>query len=312
MSALRQKNKVIISGASGFVGSHLKVLFEEMGSEVVEISRQSAAPNKMSWHYFLSNPVQADVWIHLAGKAHDINGTADGAAYDTANFVLTRQFYDAFCNSDAKIFIFMSSVKAAADQVEGILKESDEPDPKTPYGISKLKAEQYLLEHLPEGKKVYLLRPCMIHGPGNKGNLNLLFNLVQKGIPWPLASFQNKRSFLSIDNLCAVIEKLFQGQAPSGIYQLADDDPLSTNDLIALIGESIGRKVKLWHISPSLIRIFANFGDIFGLPLNSSRLQKLTESYVVDNQKIKSTLQIELPVNARTGLIQTIKSFQNI
>jgi len=303
------EQKILISGISGFVGSNLENWLTQRDYKITGISRKSNANNRISWHEFYTGKNDSNVWIHLAGKAHDICSTSDINVYDVANYELTCRFFDAFCQSQAKSFIFMSSVKAAADQVEGILRETDQPNPKTPYGLSKLKAERYLLKQLPEGKKVYILRPCMIHGSGNKGNLNLLFNFVQKGLPWPLAAFENGRSFLSIDNLCTVVEKLCEGYAPSGIYQLADDDSLSTNDLIALMGDSIGRKVKFWFISPSVIRMFAKFGDVLGLPLNSSRLQKLTESYIVDNLKIKTTLQIKLPVNARTGLIKTIKSF---
>lgn len=302
---------ILISGISGFVGANLQSWLLNKGNEVWGISRKATGISQIHWEEVLERGHRSDVWIHLAGKAHDIKGASEAAAYNIVNYDLTCRFFDAFCRSDAQVFIFMSSVKAAADHVEGVLKETDEPDPKTPYGISKLKAERYMLEHLPEGKKVYILRPCMIHGPGNKGNLNLLFNLVKKGIPWPLAAFDNSRSFLSIDNLCTVVEKLLHGQAASGIYQVADDEPLSTNELIALVGASMGRKIRLWHISPPIIRAFAKFGDVLVLPLNSSRLQKLTESYVVDNKKIKTALQIELPVNARTGLMQTIESFQS-
>ena len=113
-------------------------------------------------------------------------------------------------------------------------------DPKTPYGQSKQQAEQYIMSaKLPENKRVFIIRPCMIHGPGNKGNLNLLFSVVKKGIPYPLAAYKNKRSFLSIDNLCFAMQQLIIQPIPSGIYQLSDDEALSTNDLISLIGESL-------------------------------------------------------------------------
>src|SRR5690606_27975560 len=109
--------------------------------------------------------------------------------------------------------------------------------PLTPYGKSKLEAELYLLaQKLPERKRLFIIRPCMIHGPGNKGNLNLLYKVVEKGIPWPLAAFHNERSFLSIDNLSFLIEKmLMHTDLASGVYNFADDDALSTNSLVKLI-----------------------------------------------------------------------------
>lgn len=153
----------------------------------------------------------------------------------------------------------------------------------------------------------------MIHGPGNKGNLNLLYKVVDKGIPWPLANFENQRSFLSIDNLNFLILEMIENKGvSSGIYNLADDKPLSTNELVKIIANSSGKKEKLWHISADLIYSLAKLGDTLKFPLNSERLKKLTESYVVSNQKIKTALKIEkLPLSAEEGLKKTIRSFKN-
>jgi len=153
----------------------------------------------------------------------------------------------------------------------------------------------------------------MIHGPGNKGNLNLLYKLISKGIPYPLAAFENKRSFLSIENLCFVIHELLErDDIPSGIYNVADDEVLSTNDLIKLIAIASERSPKLWKIYPALIRFFAKLGDLLNLPLTTERLNKLTENYLVDNSKIKHALGKEFPTHAQDGIIKTISSFQNL
>ncbi len=161
-----------------------------------------------------------------------------------------------------------------------------------------------------EGKKVYVLRPCMIHGPGNKGNLNLLYQLVNKKIPWPLGAFENRRSFLSIDNLAYCIVRLLHEPVPSGVYHLADDEPVSTNELIGLIARSKGRKAKIWYLPKGFVMVIARMGGILHLPLNTERLQKLTESYVVSNKKIKQAVGIKnMPVTAYEGLTKTLKSF---
>ena len=140
----------------------------------------------------------------------------------------------------------MSSVKAVADGVEGVLDESVIPSPVTAYGKSKLAAEEYILsQKLPKGKRVYILRPCMIHGPNNKGNLNLLYHFVKKGIPYPFGSFENKRSFVSIDNLCFVIKELIENKnIPSGVYNISDDQALSTNELVRNDGRSASKTGK--------------------------------------------------------------------
>jgi nucleoside-diphosphate-sugar epimerase len=250
--------------------------------------------------------------VHLAGKAHDLKKTSIPNEYYESNYELTKLVFEAFLISKASKFIFMSSVKAAADEIDGILTEQTIPIPKTHYGISKMQAENYILNQpLTEGKRVYILRPCMIHGPGNKGNLNLLFSLVSKKIPWPLGAFENKRSFCSIDNLMFIFKELIEREdIPSGIYNVADDEPLSINELINLIAQSQNRKSYVWKIPKGIIVRLSKLGDVLHLPLNSERLQKLTDSYVVSNQKIKDAIDKPLPVSSKEGLLKTFQSFK--
>lgn len=247
----------------------------------------------------------------MAGKAHDLKNVSNPNDYYEANFELTKQLFDSFLNSDASIFIYMSSVKAVADTLDLELTEETIPNPKTHYGISKNKAENYILsKEIDDNKKVYILRPCMIHGPGNKGNLNLLYKLVVKGIPWPLGSFNNKRSFLSIDNLIFVVQELLiSKEIPSGVYNLSDDDSLSTNELIQLICVALQKNNKIYNFPKSFVIGISKLGDILKLPINSERLKKLTENYVVNNNKITNAIKKKLPINAKEGLMATIKSF---
>lgn len=303
---MNAKPKIILTGATGFVGANLMQYLSSNDFETKELSLRSE-----NWLNFSDKDF--DAIIHLAGKAHDLKKTSNPEEYYEVNFELTKELYNAFLNSEAKKFIFISSVKASADSVDGVLSEEREPNPQTDYGKSKLMAEEYIQSQaLPEGKSYYILRPCMIHGPGNKGNLNLLYKVVEKGMPYPLAAFDNQRSFLTVDNLCFVIKSLIEKEIPSGVYHTADDEPLSTNQLIEFIAGSLGRKPSLWRINKGLIKKLASLGDILHLPLNSERLQKLTESYVVSNAKMKAALQIKLlPIAAKEGMINTIKSFIN-
>lgn len=299
--------KTIITGSSGFVGKNLTAYLNKQDIEVQGLSLRAT-----DWKNHIYKP--ANAIIHLAGKAHDTANTSSADEYFIVNRDLTIELFQEFLKSDSKDFFFFSSVKAVADTVEGVLYENIMPKAVTPYGQSKLEAETYLLnQKLPAGKRLFIIRPCMIHGPGNKGNLNLLYKVVQKGIPWPLAAFENQRSFLSIDNLSFLVHQMLQNEnVPSGIYNFADDDPISTNQLIKIIGKASGRKTKLWNVSSSFINGVAKVGDIIKLPLNSERLKKLTESYVVSNQKIKNTLSInKLPLSAEEGLVKTIQSFKN-
>lgn len=295
---------VLLTGSSGFVGQNLGPFLSEHGFQASPISLRG------DWQQSL--PEQYDAIIHLAGKAHDTKNTSVPGEYFQVNTELTKQLFDQFLKSDAQDFIYFSSVKAVADTVDGTLTEEAVPNPRTPYGQSKWQAEQYLSnQSLPSGKRLFILRPCMIHGPGNKGNLNLLYQVASKGLPWPLAAFDNKRSFLSIDNLNYVIGRVLENAGiPGGTYNLADDEALSTNELIKLIGEAMDKKPSLWSLSRGFVRSLAKLGDTLRLPLNSERLKKLTESYVIVNSKIKSVLDIDrFPVSAKEGLLKTLRSF---
>ncbi|WP_195281309.1 NAD-dependent epimerase/dehydratase family protein [Parabacteroides johnsonii] len=307
--------RILITGVHGFVGGNLvKALKEDneiYGLDIIAPEKDGVIKT-YSWNEFERRDIpEVDAVIHLAGKAHDTKNRSKAQVYFDVNTGLTQKIYDYFRNSFAKKFVFFSSVKAAADQVAGdILTEEVVPSPKGPYGESKIKAEEYILGKWPADKSVYILRPCMIHGPGNKGNLNLLYNVVKKGIPWPLGAFENKRTFTSIDNLCYVVEGLLTKEVSSGIYHMADDEALSTNELIAIICEATGQMAHIWHLNKKMMEMVASVGGCLHLPLNKERLAKLTENYVVSNVKIKSALGVDkMPVRAKDGLIKTIKSF---
>lgn len=272
--------RILITGSHGFVGSNLI----EALSEAHEIIR---------WDVRENQPLpEVDAVIHLAGLAHDTKHTTDEDAYFKVNTLLTQQIYSRFLESTAKKFIFFSSIKAQ--------------DGDTPYAKSKKNAEEYIISRT-DKKKVYILRPCMIHGKGVKGNLPLLFKVMKAGIPWPLAAFENQRSFASIGNVCFVVSELLTKDVESGIYNLSDDEPISTNELVELICKCQGKSVRLWRIPRAVMTICAQIGDILNLPLNTERLGKLTENYVVDNSSIKQALGIEvMPVGTKEGLKSTI------
>ena len=304
---------VYITGASGFVGNNLINYLQKHNKEVVGVSRvANGATQTLDYTHFQQQvKIDASAIIHLAGKAHDLKNVDKPESYFKVNFGLTKEVFDNFLASETNIFIYMSSVKAVKDVTTGVLTENEIPTPATAYGKSKLKAEQYILSNLPENKRVYILRPCMIHGPGNKGNLNLLYKLVSKGIPWPLGDFRNKRSFLSVENLCFVIKELLDRKdIPSGVYQVADDLSLSTNTVIELLGKSLGIKVRIWNLPQTWVNAMAQLGNYLRLPLNTERLQKLTEDYEVSNSKIVEVMQKKMPVSAEQGLNLTFKSFR--
>ena len=307
--------KILITGTGGFVGMNLiptLLKYYEVDGIDLHDKYNVCLNNFFTWSD-LEKLDEYEIVIHLAGIAHDTSNSTESKIYYDVNLGLTKKIFDYFLKSDSEKFIFFSSVKAVSDSVnDNILTEDDAPGPKTPYGQSKLAAEQYILDQkLPPGKKVYILRPCMIHGPGNKGNLNLLYNIVKKGIPYPLGAFHNLRSFTSIENMIFIIREFIEKDIEPGIYQVADDEPISTNEIVELIASTLNKNLRIWKIPKRLIRTIAKTGDWIYFPLNSERLKKLTESYVVSNSKLKSAFGIKnLPVSVRNGLKYTFESFE--
>ena len=310
--------QILITGIHGFVGSNLVKALAPYhtiyGLDIVAPKKEGVVKT-FSWDDLDDGRIpDVDVIIHLAGKAHDTKNKAKADVYFKVNTGLTEKIFDYFKKSQTSKFIFFSTAKAAADRVDGVLTEDVVPSPVGPYGESKIAAEKYILAGaagLKEGQRYYILRPCMIHGPGNKGNLNLLYKVVSKGIPWPLGAFDNKRTFTSVDNICFVVRQLAERDVDSGIYNMGDDEPVSTNQLIRIICDELGKKVRIWNISKGLMTSAAKLGGLLHLPLDPERLRKLTENYVSSNAKIKNALGIEkMPVDAIDGLHRTIRSFR--
>lgn len=331
--------KILITGIHGFVGSNLVVALskehEIYGLDIIAPEKEGVVKT-YSWDDLDSGRVAGvDAIVHLAGKAHDTKNQAAADVYFKINRDLTIKIFDYFCaHPTIKKFVFFSTAKAAADKVDGVLTEDVVPAPVGPYGESKIAAEKYILSKFKEfnglrslredplepieqlkrtSKDVYIFRPCMIHGPGNKGNLNLLYNVVKKGIPWPLGAFENRRTFTSIENICFAVNGVLTKDVPSGIYNMGDDEALSTNELIEEICKSLGRKAHIWNLPKGLMTGMAKVGGWLHLPLNPERLRKLTENYISSNEKIKKALGVDrMPVDAREGLKTTLESFAEV
>lgn len=314
--------KMLITGIHGFVGSNLVAYLAPKngiyGLDIIAPEKDGVVKT-YSWGDLDAGLVpEVDAIVHLAGKAHDTKNQSAADVYFKVNTGLTQKIFDYFlAHPTIKKFVLFSTAKAAADKVEGVLTEDIVPSPVGPYGESKIAAEQYILntmkKHPDEFKDrgVYIFRPCMIHGPGNKGNLNLLYNVVKKGIPWPLGAFENRRTFTSIENICFAVNGVLTQDVASGIYNMGDDEALSTNELIEEICQSLGKRAHIWRLPKGLMNGIARVGGFLHLPLNQERLRKLTENYVSSNAKIKKALGVDcMPVTARDGLKKTLASFK--
>lgn len=295
--------KTIILGSSGFIGQNL--IKRNPNSEGVSL-RDGNWKNQIS---------DAEVIINLVGKAHDHKGTATEQDFRYANVDLAKEIFNEFLKSNAKLLIHISSI-AAQEEFESSkpLKEENQCHPFSSYGKTKREAEEWLLQqNLPEKKKLIILRPPMVHGEGDKGNLGLLYKLISKGIPYPLASFDNKRSFISIDNFSYFINQIIENKEllENGIYHISDDEAVSTKEIIEIIKKVENNNTLNLSLPKVLVKFLAKIGDIIPLPLNTKRLKKMTGDLVVSNQKIKNALGItQLPISAKKGIEIAIKSFK--
>jgi nucleoside-diphosphate-sugar epimerase len=295
---MKYKLNIFITGSSGFVGTNFLNYFED----------------KYYFKKYNKNTeilIQEDAVLHFAGKAHDLKNTINPNEYFEINSDLTKEIFNTFVKSSAEVFIFLSSIKVYSNINMLNVTEDFPTNPDSFYGKSKLLAEDYILNtKIPDNKRFYILRPSLILGKKHKGNIELLYNFIKKGYPWPLTAFNNRRSYCYIENLFYVIDKLINNkEIPSGIYNVCDDIPISTNQLIDLISKSTNQKLYMLYIPKFIIKTLAKFGDIFKLPFNSFTVQKITDSFVINNNKIKAALKSELPYSTQDGILKINKNF---
>ena len=307
--------RIFITGVSGFIGVNLIkylgahdnfILFGHSRNVAKAKIQLSGLPIELIETYSseIFNKLKIDTVVHLAGIAHDLSNQYKPSDYYQVNCENTKIIFNEFIKSKAKKFVFLSSIKAAVDVSLQPVDEIIQPAPVTDYGKSKLKAEEYIQSvNLEDGKRAYIFRPCMIHGHGNKGNLNLLYRYAKTGLPYPFGAFRNQRSFLSMDNLNFIFQAFLNKDIPSGIYHLADDGMISTKDLFQLIGSEIGNKPIVWNLPSKLVE------SLFSLIGKRATLRKLTEDMMVSNQKLLQYIEQPLPVKMSDGLKKTIHSF---
>jgi nucleoside-diphosphate-sugar epimerase len=305
--------KILITGIQGFVGRQLVHLYQDE-HELFGLDQVSEDMNGVQ-HIFTYRELKimpdVDVVIHAAGKSIDTMDMNKSLEYFETNVGLTRIIFDWFNQSKATMFIYFSSVKAAADIVNNtVLTEDFPPKPFGPYGESKMMAEKYVLEQWTAGKKVYVLRPAILHGCGMMGNANLemMLKWIRKGWPYVFGKFTCRRSYTTMDNLSFVLKRMLVMDLPVGIYNVADDDTLTFLETYELLCAAMGKKPKVLHISKWILYVAAQWGSLFHCMYNKYQYEKLNNDFVVSNAKLKAALEVDaMPVNAVDGMMRSVR-----
>jgi nucleoside-diphosphate-sugar epimerase len=320
---------ILVTGATGFIGRHLLPVLHQQGW-------QTTAAVRDDFRQPLSIPIKAiqvgeiddmtdwqeallgiDTVIHLAGRSHILHETISNpeAAFIKVNTKGTINLVKQSLKAGVNHFIFVSSIHAMAAESDDILNENSPCHPDSPYGGSKLQAEQALINLAKDSNMTWtILRPTLVYGPGNRANMERLMKLIKRGLPLPFGAIKNRRSFVFVGNLvAAIITCLDHPNAANKIFLISDNQAVSTPQLIRLIAQQIQQPCRLLPVPTTLLRFLGYLGDrvesITGknLPFNSYNIDRLLGSLAVDSSYIQKTLNWQPPFTLEQGLAQTIQ-----
>jgi nucleoside-diphosphate-sugar epimerase len=306
--------KILVTGATGFIGQCLCPILLKQGHEVWALVRTSSNVSKLP-HSIKRVAIDSlnswpegvlagfDVVIHLAARAHMLNDQATDpeAEFFRVNTQGTIDLAQTAMASGVKHFIFISSIGAMTTLSNLILTEQSTCQPDTPYGISKLQAEEGLISIAsPSPMSWTVLRPTLVYGPGNPGNMERLLKLVCRGLPLPFSIIHNRRSLVYVENLVdAIALSIKATNAINQTFLVSDGHDISTPDLIKQIAFSLHKRPNLLPVPPKSLKLV---GQLIG---KSDTIDRLTGSLVVDSRKIRQTLNWTPPYTFQEGIQKT-------
>jgi nucleoside-diphosphate-sugar epimerase len=322
-------NTILITGATGFVASHLLPRLLQDNLQVTAAVRNDSArlpagvasitvgniDGNTDWHSALEG---INTVVHLAARAHILQDRATDpeAEFLRVNTEGTVNLVKQSIATGVKRFVFISSIGAMTSSSDRPLTESSPCQPDTPYGRSKLQAEQALVQLASQSHMTWtVLRPPLVYGAGNPGNMERLIKLVQKGLPLPFGAVKNRRSLVYVGNLVdAIASTLNHPQAANQTFLVSDREDFSTPELIQKIATNLNHPCHLLSVPPSWLQLGGKLGDTVQnlskkqLSLNTSTIDRLLGNLAIDSSHIQTTLNWQPPFTVDAGLAQTLQS----
>ena len=311
--------KILVTGANGFIGTQLSETLAKSGHQVRNTAR-SIAPNSLITSEMITCDLESadnldhlttgcDAIVHLAGRAHvmsDDPATSE-SLYLSANVDVTKRLAQSAARTGVKRMILMSSVKVNGESttIDSPFTSQDTPNPQDPYGRSKTQAEQTLWDVAStSGLEGVVIRPPLVYGPGVRANFASLIGIVDRGIPLPLGSIRNKRSFVSVDNLIDCIATALQTPNAGGqTFLVSDGQDLSTPELIRSIASSLHKSPMLIPIPTALLKLAATTAG------KRNAYDRLCGSLTVNIASTKQKLSWTPPFTVQDSLQRTVDAF---
>lgn len=309
--------KILVTGATGFVGSALCEVLAASGHELVKAVRKGIGSGRVVVGDIRAETPWAgavgdcDAVVHLAARVHVMKDDAADPLLEfrKTNIDATLVLASQAAQAGVKRFIFMSSVKVNGEQTHPghPFRTDDIPAPQDPYGISKMEAEVGLRKIAEQtGMEVVIIRPPLVYGPGVKANFASMVRWLQRGVPLPLGAIHNHRSLVALDNLVDLIVTCIDHPAAANqTLMVSDGEDVSTTELLRRMGAALGKPARLISIPQGLLEWGA------ALAGKHDVAQRLFSSLQVDSAPTCQLLGWNPPVSLDQGLLQVAKSVQN-
>ncbi|WP_353077903.1 NAD-dependent epimerase/dehydratase family protein [Flavobacterium sp.] len=297
---------IVLTGTTGYIGQNLTKYFNSKSKKNKSISLRF-----QNWHKMM--PLETETIIHLAAINLNPQDSAFDEEYFRVNTELTSKLFRYFLNSNAKTFIFLSTTELIDKHIYEVTEDA-KVNPTNPFLQSKLDAEQFILkQNLPEGKRAIILRVAPVYGRETKSTLHDTFSFCKR-FPWFFGVFDTKQSFCNIDNLTEIIAQIAENTSvSSGIYNVADSDPISSVQLVNWIAEVFDKKAKIIKVPKGILNLFAKIGNMFNWEFNSKKLFELSHSRIIVGNKILAALdKNKMPVDTETAVLKTIEYYNSI